>query len=59
LQAGLLLGEVFDDDAPRRGMHARIGDLIEPGPELHVQVVEVAEAARREERCADQPLTVF
>jgi hypothetical protein len=39
-----LFGEVFGDNATRGGVGPRIGDLIQPGPELQVQILEVTEA---------------
>ena len=49
LERGALFGEMLGDDAPGRGMDAHIGDLVEPLTELHVEIVEVAEAATEEE----------
>ena len=45
----LLFGEVFGDNAPRGGVGPRVGDPIQPGPELQVQILEVTEAAAQEE----------
>ena len=53
LEAGALLGEMLGDDAPGGGVDAHIGDLVEPLAELHVEIVEVAEAAAEEEVLAD------
>ena len=53
LQVRLLLGEGLVDDPLGGGVHARIGDRVEPMPELGVQVVEVAERAGEEEVLAD------
>ena len=53
LEARPLLGEVLGDDAPRGGVGARVGDIVQPLPELGVEVVEVAEAAGEEEVLAD------
>ena len=44
---------MLGDDSPGGGVHARVGDLIEPLAELHVEVVEVAEAPAEEEVLAD------
>jgi hypothetical protein len=44
-----LFSEVFGDNAPRGGVGPRIGDPIQPDPELQVQVLEVTEAAAKEE----------
>ena len=53
LETRLLLGEGLVDDALRGGVHARIGDRVEPVPELGVEVVEIAEDAAEEEVLAD------
>ena len=44
-----LLGEVLGDDPAGGGVHAAVGHLVEPLPELGVEVVEVAEGAGEEE----------
>ena len=49
----LLLGESLVDDALRGRVHARIGDGIEPMPQLAVQIIEIAERAGKEEVLAD------
>ena len=49
LQLGLFLRKMLCTDAPGGGMHARIGDVIEPLPQLRVQVFKAAEAAAEEE----------
>jgi hypothetical protein len=43
LQGRLLLDEVLQHDAAGGGVPARIGDGVEPAPELGVQIIEVAE----------------
>ena len=48
LEMRQFLGEVFGDNPPRGGMGSRIGDLIQPGSELQVQILEVTEAATQE-----------
>ena len=47
------LGETLGDDTPGRGMHAHIGNLVEPLSQLLVEIVEVAEQAGEEEVLAD------
>ena len=54
-QVRLLLGEGLVDDALRGGVHPRIGDRIEPMPQLGVEIVEIAERAGEEEVLADIP----
>src|SRR2546428_237194 len=49
----LLLGEGLVDHALRGGMHARIGNRVEPMPQLGIEIVEVAERAGEEEVLAD------
>ena len=49
----LLLGECLVDDALGGGVHTRIGNRIEPMPQLGIQVVEIAEGAGEEEVLAD------
>ena len=44
-----LLGEVLGHDPAGGGVHTAVGHLIEPLPELGVEVVEVAEGAGEEE----------
>jgi hypothetical protein len=46
-------GEGFVDHAQRRGMNSRIGDGIQPMPELGIEIIEIAEGARQEEVLAD------
>ncbi len=46
---GPFLGEVLAHDPPRGGVGARIGHLVQPLPELAVEVVQVAEAPGQEE----------
>jgi len=53
LQRILFFCEGFVDDPPGRRMHARVGDRVEPMPELGVQILEVAERAAEEEVLAD------
>ncbi len=53
LKRRTLLGEVFGDNPLRRGMDARIGDLIEPLAELRVEIIEAAKAPAKEEVLAD------
>jgi hypothetical protein len=48
LKRGALFGEMLGDDAPGRGMHARIGHLVEPLPQLLIEIIEIAEAAAEE-----------
>ena len=43
-----LFSKSLIDDAPGRGVDPRIGDRIEPSPELGVQVIEIAEVAAEE-----------
>jgi hypothetical protein len=45
----LLLGEMLTDDPAGGGMPARIGDGVQPRPELGVQIIEGAERAAEEE----------
>ena len=52
-QEGLLLGKGLHDDAPRGGMHARIGHRGQPVLQLPVQILEIAEGAGQEEVLAD------
>jgi hypothetical protein len=52
----VLFGKGLVDDAVSGSVHARIGDRIEPMPELAVEVVEIAERAREEEVLADVPI---
>ena len=49
LQGRLFLGEGLVDDALRGCVHARIGDRVEPMPQLGVEIVEVAKGAAEEE----------
>ena len=49
LQVWLLLGEVLQHDAAGGGVPARIGDSVEPTPELAIQIIEVAERAAAKE----------
>ena len=44
---GLLVGEGLGDDAAGGGVHAHVGDRVEPVGELRVEIVEVAEASGR------------
>jgi hypothetical protein len=53
LQGRLFLGEGLVDDALRGCVHARIGDRVEPMPQLGVEIVEVAKGAAEEEVLAD------
>jgi hypothetical protein len=53
LKLGALFGKMLGDDAPSRGMHTRIGDLVEPLPQLLVEIIEIAEAAAEKEVLAD------
>jgi len=53
LKRRALAGEMFGDNPLRRGMNARIGNLVEPLPELRVEIVEVAKAPTEEEVLAD------
>ncbi|GAB6843684.1 hypothetical protein HNR00_001210 [Methylorubrum rhodinum] len=53
LQLGLLGGEGLRDDPLRGAVQSDVGDGVEPGPQLGVQIVEVAERARQEEVLAD------
>ena len=48
-----LLGKGFVDDAPRGGVHARVGHRGQPVLQLPVQVLEIAEGAGQEEVLAD------
>ena len=48
-QMRAFLGKVFGDDAPCGRMHAGVGDIVLPLPELRVEVVEILEAAAEEE----------
>ena len=52
-QMQLLLGKGLVDDPACGRVHARVGDGVEPMPELLVEVVEIAEAAGEEEVFAD------
>lgn len=45
LQRSLLLGKGFIHHAMRGRMDSRIGDSIEPAPQLLLEIVEVAERA--------------
>src|SRR5215212_10133327 len=59
LEAEALLGKMLSHDAFGGGVHASIGDLIQPLLELPVEVIEVAEAAGQEEifaHVAERPL---
>src|SRR3954469_11409569 len=49
----MYLGERLIDDTTGRRMHARIGNTIQPMPELDVQVIDIAEGAAEEEVLAD------
>ena len=49
----LLRGEGLGHHAPGGAMDAEVGDLVQPVPELAVQVVEIAETAALEEVLAD------
>src|SRR6266498_587102 len=49
----LLLGEGLIDHALRGGVHARIGNRVEPMPQLGIEIVEIAERAGEEEVLAD------
>src|SRR5262249_50242600 len=49
----LLLGEGFVDDAQCGRMHTRIGDRVEPLPQLGIEVIEVAERGAKEEVLAN------
>ena len=53
LQLGLLGGERLGDDALRRAMNTDVGDGVEPIGQLSIEVVEVAEAASKEEVLSD------
>ena len=53
LQLRLLGGEGFGDDALGGAVHADIGHAGEPVGELHIQIIEIAEAAAEEEVLAD------
>jgi hypothetical protein len=53
LQSWLFLGEGLVDDALRGRVHARIGDRVEPMPQLGVEIAEVAKGAAEEEVLAD------
>lgn len=44
-----LFREGLDDDALRCGVHARIGNDIQPLPQLGVKIIKVAKRARQEE----------
>ena len=44
-----LFNEGFHDDPLRCGVHTRIGNRIEPIPELGVEIIKVAKRARQEE----------
>lgn len=46
-------GEGLVDHAQGRSMHPRIGDGIQPMPELGIEIIEIAEGARQEEVLAD------
>ena len=48
-QDGPLLGEGLVDDAAGGGVRPGVGDAIEPGAELDVEVVEIAEGRAEEE----------
>ena len=50
LQLGPLGGKRFGDDLLRGAVYARVGDSCEPVIQLGVEIVEIAEAAREEER---------
>jgi hypothetical protein len=45
----LLLGKVFADDTSCGGMHASVGDMIQPLRKLHVEIIEITKAATEEE----------
>src|SRR5689334_3664606 len=45
LQLGTLFGKMLGYHPLGRGMHAHIGDLIEPFTKLRVEILEIAEAA--------------
>src|SRR5208283_4277338 len=49
LEVRLLLGEGLVDDALGSGVDTRIGNRIEPMPQLGIEIVEVAEGAGKEE----------
>src|SRR5271166_5209387 len=49
----LLFGEGLIDDAQRGRVYARIGDRIEPMPQLGVEIIEIAKGAAEEEVLAD------
>ena len=53
LKHGSLFGEMLGDDAPGRGMHPYIGNLVEPLPQLLIEIIKVAEATAEEEVLAD------
>ena len=47
LQLGLLGGEGLRDDPLRGAVQADVGDRVEPVGELAIEIVEIAEGARR------------
>src|SRR5262249_21261638 len=49
----LLFSEGLVDHAPRGGVHARIGNRVEPMPQLGIEIVEIAKRAGEEEVLAD------
>ena len=53
LEGRPLLGERLRDDPLGRGVDPRVGDGVEPVPQLGVEVLEVAERAGEEEVLAD------
>ena len=53
LKRRALLGEMFGDNTPGRGVDAHIGDLVEPLTKLRIEIVEIAKAAAEEEVLAD------
>src|SRR5208282_4302070 len=53
LELGTFLGEMLGDNAPGRCVDARVGHLIEPLTELHIEIVEVSEAPAEEEVLTD------
>ena len=53
MQERLLFGEGFVDDAMCGGVHARIGDVVQPAAQLRIEVFEIVEDAAEKEVLAD------
>jgi hypothetical protein len=53
LELGTLFGKMLGHDAPGRRVDAHIGDLVEPLPELRIEILEITEAAAEEEVLTD------